>query len=609
MPKIVKIKLIVGGEEFLPKSGYNVSVEQSVGGHSAFRIAFPSNATEGYEGIMMNTALAYVGKKASIGLDGNTMEFSGVVTSVDFQKGVGASGTIVLSGHGPAILLANSIQCFSYDEGTSLSQIANDTVTGHSGEHLKIAIGKGTDEKLPYTVQYNESDFSFLQRLCSRYGVWLYHNGKDFCVGRTGDKQVQGTVGVDVLAFNLSTTLREQSFGVKGHDWVNDTLLEAESTAHSPSSSHPYLGQVKSESDAVFAKKGMYDYNVGQHEYSAQGGVDTATKVNTLGRSAGMVVASGTSELSDLRVGDTLVLEGLNFSDPKKKDPYGSYDIVKVVHRFDHSGHYRNEFEGVPEGTEHLPYSNSFSIPRSGAQRGWVFDNADPDGLGRIKVQFPWQKAKGTSTPWIKMSTPYSGGGKGFYFIPEKEEEVLVGFEGDNPEKPFVLSAGYNTAANSGFADPDNNIKAIKTRSGHLIEMNDKDGEESITITDKNSNKIFLNTKDSSIAITAPANLSLTADTIDIKATNALTMKSVESTIAIGAKDAIGMHSTEATVQISGKENVDLRSTEAEVKIKAKTTTNIVGNEKVDILSGNELAMHGKTTSKLTGGEVHVNKG
>ncbi|MDO6819027.1 hypothetical protein [Zobellia sp. 1_MG-2023] len=86
-------------------------------------------------------------------------------------------------------------------------------------------------------------------------------------------------------------------------------------------------------------------------------------------------------------------------------------------------------------------------------------------------------------------------------------------------------------------------------------------------------------------------------------------MKSEESTIAIGAKDAIGMHSTEATVQISGKENVDFRSTEAEVKIKAKTTTNIVGNKKVDILSGNELAMHGKSTSKLTGGEVHVNKG
>ncbi|WKX76162.1 type VI secretion system Vgr family protein [Zobellia laminariae] len=609
MSKIVEIKLILNGNTFLPNSGYSVSVEQAIGGHSGFRVSFPAHATETYAGPLMKNALGFIGKKMSIGLNGGDMEFTGIITNVDLQKGAGAAGTLVISGHGPAVLLANSVQCFSYEEGTSLSQVVEDTLKGHSTDILKKSIGTGTDVTLPYTVQYNESDLSFLQRLCSRYGVWLYHNGLDFCIGRAGSTTLSGVYGMDVLSFNLSTSLREQVFDIKGHDWVNDTLLEATSSSHVANSSHPYLAPVKGESDAVFNKKGSYDYTVGQHEYSAQAGLDTAAKVNTLGRASGMVTASGTSELVAMRVGDTLELEGLNFTDPTKQDSYGSYDIIKVVHRFDHSGHYTNSFEGVPQGTEHLPYSNSFAAPRAADQRGLVLDNADSEGLGRIKVQFPWQKPMGTSTPWIKVPTPYSGGGKGFYFIPEKDEEVLVSFEAGNPEKPYVSSAGYNANAKSDFYDPDNNIKAIKTRSGHLIELNDTDGEESITITDKNSNKIFLNTKDSSISISAPGNLSLTADTIDIKAKNALTMKSEESTIAIGAKDAIGMHSTEATVQISGKENIDIRSTEAEVKIKAKTTTNIVGNDKVDILSGNELAMHGKSTSKLTGGEVHVNKG
>ncbi|QCX00338.1 type IV secretion protein Rhs [Aggregatimonas sangjinii] len=514
MPKIVDIQLIVGGEEFLPKSGYTVSIEQSVGGHSAFRIAFPANATEGYEGVMMNNALKFVGKKASIGVDDNKMEFSGVVTGVDFQKGVGAAGTVVLSGHGPSVLLANSVQCFSYEEGTTLSQVANGTTNGHSGEFLKSVLGEGTDVALPYTVQYNESDLSFLQRLCSRYGVWLYHNGTDFCIGRTGNVQVEGTVGVDVLTFNVSTSLREQAFGIKSHDWTNDMLLEAESASHSPSSSHPYLSQIKKESDTVFAKKGSYDYNVGQQAYNSQRRLDTIVKVNTLGKAAAMVTASGISELTALRIGDTLELKGLNFSKPKTSDPYGSYDIVKIVHRFDHSGQYRNEFEGVPQGTEHLPYSNGFATPRSGAQRGRVFDNADPEGLGRIKVQFPWQKAMGTSTPWIKMVTPYSGGGKGFYFIPEKDEEVLVGFEGDNPERPFVLSAGYNTKANSGFGNSDNNIKAIKTRSGNLIELNDSDGGEMITISDKVGNSMHINTAQGKMVFTAMGDMEFNAKNI-----------------------------------------------------------------------------------------------
>ena len=89
---------------------------------------------------------------------------------------------------------------------------------------------------------------------------------------------------------------------------------------------------------------------------------------------------------------------------------------------------------------------------------------------------------------------PYGGSGRGFYFIPEKGEEVLVGFEGMNPEKPYVIGGGYNTAAKSGFADSGNNIKAIRTRSGHTIELNDTEGGEMITINDKEGNSIHINT-------------------------------------------------------------------------------------------------------------------
>ncbi len=80
------------------------------------------------------------------------------------------------------------------------------------------------------------------------------------------------------------------------------------------------------------------------------------------------------------------------------------------------------------------------------------------------------------------MIQPHSRSGKGFYFIPEIDEEVLVGFEGGNAQNPYVLGAQYNGSQSSGYADGQNNVKAIHTRSGTIIILNDAEG--SILIED-----------------------------------------------------------------------------------------------------------------------------
>ncbi|WP_373516816.1 type VI secretion system Vgr family protein [Pricia sp.] len=462
----------------------------------------------------MDNAIEFIGKRMSIGLVDGAMEYTGLVTSVDLQKGTGAAGTMVVSGHGPSVLLANSVQCLSYEEGTPLSHVASDTLDGHSGEIVKAVMGAGTDIALPFTVQYNESDLSFLQRLCRKYGLWLYHNGRDYCIGRSGSQQIKGTYGVDVTAFNLSTSLRGSGSEVSGHDWTRDDLLETPSSAFSPKSGHPYFGQVKKESDLAFAKRGRYDHSAGQHEYGRQTGMDTATEVTAIGAAAGMVTATGVSEIVDLRVADILALQGLDFTDASNRHTFGNYDITRIVHSFDHSGHYQNRFEAIPADTDHPPCSDGFAVPFAADQRGRVLDNADPNGLGRVKVQFPWQRQISASTPWIKTSTPYAGSGRGFYFVPEKGEEVLVGFEGGNPEKPYVIGGGFNANAKSGFADSGNNIKAIRTRSGHTIELNDTEGGEMITINDKNGNSIHINTSEGKMVFTAQGDMEFSAKNI-----------------------------------------------------------------------------------------------
>jgi type VI secretion system secreted protein VgrG len=178
------------------------------------------------------------------------------------------------------------------------------------------------------------------------------------------------------------------------------------------------------------------------------------------------------------------------------------------MHICDESGNYHNSFDAVPESVVSPPYGNVHSFPTAESQPATVVSNSDPAGLGRVQVAFEWQKEAGLQTPWIRMINPHSGGGKGFYFIPEVGEEVLVGFEGGNAEKPFVLGAMYNGGASSGYAAETNKIKAIHTRSGHIIKFTE---DESIIITDKSGNEIQLDTVGSNINISAPNDINISA--------------------------------------------------------------------------------------------------
>ena len=86
--------------------------------------------------------------------------------------------------------------------------------------------------------------------------------------------------------------------------------------------------------------------------------------------------------------------------------------------------------------------------------------------MGRVQVQMAWQKYENTQTPWLRMTNPHAGSGKGMYFIPENGEEVLVAFENDNAEKPYIQGAMYNGNETSGYNTAGNDKKVIQTRSG-----------------------------------------------------------------------------------------------------------------------------------------------
>ena len=131
---------------------------------------------------------------------------------------------------------------------------------------------------------------------------------------------------------------------------------------------------------------------------------------------------------------------------------------------------------------------------------GVVTNNEDPDGLGRVKVRFPWLAGDDVAAEsnWARVATPMAGPDRGLYFLPEVDDEVLVAFEHGKVEFPYVLGALWNgTDAPPETNDGANDRRTIKSRSGHVITLDDTDGAEKIEITDSSgNNSIVISTAD-----------------------------------------------------------------------------------------------------------------
>lgn len=73
-----------------------------------------------------------------------------------------------------------------------------------------------------------------------------------------------------------------------------------------------------------------------------------------------------------------------------------------------------------------------------------VVDTHDPEGRGRIKVQFPWLRKGEEEGVWARVSVPLGGAVNGFFVLPEVDDEVLVAFEHGDVDRPFVIGSVWN---------------------------------------------------------------------------------------------------------------------------------------------------------------------
>ncbi|MEW6733654.1 MAG: phage baseplate assembly protein V [Acidobacteriota bacterium] len=171
---------------------------------------------------------------------------------------------------------------------------------------------------------------------------------------------------------------------------------------------------------------------------------------------------------------------------------------------------------------------------------GIVTNNQDPEGLGRVKVKFPWLSENNESN-WARIVAPMAGNGFGVYFLPEQKDEVLVAFEQGDLRYPFILGVLWNGQDHPPEKNQDgkNNIRVIKSRSGHTVRLIDEDGKEKIEIIDKSSkNSITIDTANNTIKIASDKDITLSAS---------------QGTITLDAQQIAIKSSKQTNVEATGK--------------------------------------------------------
>jgi phage baseplate assembly protein V len=190
-----------------------------------------------------------------------------------------------------------------------------------------------------------------------------------------------------------------------------------------------------------------------------------------------------------------------------------------------------------------------------GVAVGIVSNINDPEGLGRVKAVLPWL-ADDVETDWARVATPMAGPGRGIYFRPDVNDEVLVAFEHGNPDMPYVLGGLWNGKDKPPVADPDskNDVRMIKSRGGSTIKFSDVKDDAQIHIVDSSGkNMIVIRASDNSITITADGDITLEAK----KGTLTLAGNSVEITAKTGVKiEASQAMDVKATGQLTLKGSV-----------------------------------------------------
>ena len=583
----------------------SLQIEQNIGKHHRFQMAVELETGSNRYVHNINSSKKWLGESIVVKA-ANTPIFVGVVTNVQLHREGSDFGCIIVSGYSATYRMETAPGCFSWNDTT----IGNVVKKLCEQAKVSLELNPAYRERKDYICQYEESDFDFVRRLAYQYQEWMYFDGTKLIFGKPRKL-------ADPIRLEYGTTLSSLDIGLQ-------TLARSEQvfSYHSGADREmqrmtPDLayGHDRLSGEAFRASLGMFPKPARQHALPRIS--DETELINYMGRKQAAETAethyiTAESQVPTLRVGSVISLYSsfLERVGNISKESLGNFIIIEMTHEVSQGSYYRNRFKAIPATVKALP-GPKVRMPLAETQMATVLSNADPDGKGRVRVHMNWQ-TDGMQTGWVRVMTPDGGGSKdvrsnrGFVFIPEVGDQVLLGFRHGDPARPYVMGSLFNGVTGGGGGQG-NNCKSLTTRSGSSLKLDDSAG--SVTLHDKGG--VSMNFDGAGNATTNAKS----SNFVNAGTNNVINVGNGSSVISSDSDGNITLKGNTAITLVVGENQIKVCTSgifingKQQVVIGTDETMSLQAKQDMTMSSKTNLNMSGKTTASLGSKDISITGG
>ena len=544
----------------------SLRIDQSTGAHHHFDLTVDLESGGNRQVHNISSSKEWLGKDIIVKAASKPF-FCGIVTNIELHRDGSDFGYIQVSGYSSTYRMETAPSCYSWND-RSIGDVVKSLC---SDGKVQLALNAAHKKQLDYICQYEESDFDFVRRLALQYQEWMYYDGLKLVFGkpRRLPDPIKMEFGTSLSSLNigLQTLARpEQVFTF--HSGAN-----REMDRKTPDKAY---GHDRMAGDAFRAA--LPSYPKAARQYSIQ----RVSSINDLENYVLLKQAAETAETHyvtaesqdpRLHVGSVISLYSsfLKGVGNLSQESLGDFIIIEMTHEVSESCYYKNRFKAIPGTVMSLP-NPKVEMPLAETQMATVLSNADPHGAGRVQVRMNWQ-TDNMRTSWVRVMTPDGGGSKdvksnrGFVFIPEVGDQVLLGFRHGDPARPYVMGSLFNGTTGKGGFDS-NHKKSLTTRRGSTVTFDDT--AHTILLQTTRANKIFIDESNGTITISSAEEVNVNTKNVNINASENMNVNVGKNfTMQVGEQ---------SNIHIDGDSNLSVGKNSS-VSISQDSENHIEGNE------------------------------